>query len=167
MNAAVLQQLMKPKSGGGLLLLRRITPLARRHTVYFCSGAYSRFDPASSQGRNRPIDPFHCGIESCDVRYTWPIRSRARTGTYWTKVSFDTFVCRGRHSADLAEHFRHFSAKAAESLHVLSLHRSNGGRLALPQLGSGSTATRTYGGRDRPWLARDVGTERGGGMRFR
>jgi len=32
---------MKLQSGGGLLLLRRITPLARRHTVYFCSGAYS------------------------------------------------------------------------------------------------------------------------------
>jgi hypothetical protein len=40
MNAAVPQQLMKLQSGGGLLLLRRITPLARRHTVYFCSGAY-------------------------------------------------------------------------------------------------------------------------------
>jgi hypothetical protein len=32
---------MKPESGGGLLLLRRITPLTGRHTVYFCSGAYS------------------------------------------------------------------------------------------------------------------------------
>ena len=41
MNAAVPQQLMKPESGGGLLLLRRITPLTRRHTVYFCSGAYN------------------------------------------------------------------------------------------------------------------------------
>jgi hypothetical protein len=40
MNSAVPQQLMKPESGGGLLLLRRITPLKRRHTVYFCSGAY-------------------------------------------------------------------------------------------------------------------------------
>jgi hypothetical protein len=42
MNSAVPQQLMKPESGGGLLLLRRITPLTRHHTVYFCSGAYSR-----------------------------------------------------------------------------------------------------------------------------
>ena|SRR5271157_808311 len=33
---------VKQKSGG-LLLLRRITPLPRRNTVYFCSGAYSRF----------------------------------------------------------------------------------------------------------------------------
>jgi hypothetical protein len=40
MNSAVPQQLMKPESGGGLLLLRRITPLTRHHTVYFCSGAY-------------------------------------------------------------------------------------------------------------------------------
>jgi hypothetical protein len=33
---------MKPESGGGLLLLRRITPLTRHHTVYFCSGAYTK-----------------------------------------------------------------------------------------------------------------------------
>jgi hypothetical protein len=31
---------VKPESGGGLLLLRHVTPLARRHVVYFCSGAY-------------------------------------------------------------------------------------------------------------------------------
>jgi len=31
---------VKPKSGG-LVLLRRITPLARRDAVYFCSGAYT------------------------------------------------------------------------------------------------------------------------------
>jgi len=30
---------VKPKSGG-LVLLRRITPLARRDALYFCSGAY-------------------------------------------------------------------------------------------------------------------------------
>src|ERR1022692_3151527 len=30
---------VKPRSGG-LLLLRRITPLPRRNAVYFCSGAY-------------------------------------------------------------------------------------------------------------------------------
>ena len=42
MNAARPQQLMKPESGGGLLLLRRSTPLARRNTVYFCFGAYKR-----------------------------------------------------------------------------------------------------------------------------
>jgi hypothetical protein len=30
---------VKPKSGG-LLLLRRVTPLPRRDAVYFCSGAY-------------------------------------------------------------------------------------------------------------------------------
>jgi AraC family transcriptional regulator of adaptative response / DNA-3-methyladenine glycosylase II len=41
MNSAVPQQLMKPESGGGLLLLRRSTPLTRRHTIYFCSGAYT------------------------------------------------------------------------------------------------------------------------------
>jgi hypothetical protein len=39
MDAAVPQQLMNPESGGGLLLLRRITPLTRRDTVYFCSRA--------------------------------------------------------------------------------------------------------------------------------
>jgi len=32
---------VKQKSGG-LLLPRRITPLPRRHAVYFCSGAYKR-----------------------------------------------------------------------------------------------------------------------------
>ncbi len=34
-----LRYLVKQESGG-LLLLRRITPLARRNAVYFCSGAY-------------------------------------------------------------------------------------------------------------------------------
>jgi hypothetical protein len=29
------------QESGGLLLLRRITPLPRRNTVYFCSGAYT------------------------------------------------------------------------------------------------------------------------------
>ena len=28
------------RSGGGLIFLRRITPLKRRDAVYFCSGAY-------------------------------------------------------------------------------------------------------------------------------
>jgi hypothetical protein len=42
MNSAVPQQHMKPRSGGGLVLLRRTTPLARRNTAYFCSGAYMR-----------------------------------------------------------------------------------------------------------------------------
>jgi len=31
---------VKPRSGG-LLLLRRVTPLPRRDAVYFCSGAYN------------------------------------------------------------------------------------------------------------------------------
>jgi integrase len=31
---------VKPESGGGLLLLRHVTPLQRRDVVYFCSGAY-------------------------------------------------------------------------------------------------------------------------------
>jgi integrase len=34
---------VKPKSGG-LLLLRRVTPLPRRDAVYFCSGAYLSAD---------------------------------------------------------------------------------------------------------------------------
>src|ERR1035441_4136846 len=55
MNAAVPQQLMKPESGGGLLLLRRITPLTRRHTVYFCSGAY----------RGRRLDTNRVGKFQC------------------------------------------------------------------------------------------------------
>jgi hypothetical protein len=29
------------QESGGLLLLRRITPLPRRNAVYFCSGAYT------------------------------------------------------------------------------------------------------------------------------
>jgi len=29
------------RQSGGLVLLRRITPLARRDAVYFCSGAYN------------------------------------------------------------------------------------------------------------------------------
>jgi hypothetical protein len=40
--------------------------------------------------------------------------------TYWTKVSFDTFVCRGGHSAEPAAHFRHYSAKAAGWPHGVS-----------------------------------------------
>ena len=32
---------MKPECGGGLLLLRHVTPLARRYVVYFCSGAHT------------------------------------------------------------------------------------------------------------------------------
>ena len=31
----------KPESGGGLLLLRHVTPLTWRNVVYFCSGAYN------------------------------------------------------------------------------------------------------------------------------
>ena len=33
---------VKQRSGGGLLLLRRKTPLPRRSVVYFCSGAHRR-----------------------------------------------------------------------------------------------------------------------------
>jgi len=33
---------MKPEPGGCLLVPRRITPLAWRHTVYRCSGAYNK-----------------------------------------------------------------------------------------------------------------------------
>jgi hypothetical protein len=33
---------VKPECGGGLLLLRHVTPLARRYVVYFCSGAYTQ-----------------------------------------------------------------------------------------------------------------------------
>jgi hypothetical protein len=48
---------MKPDSGGGLLLLRRITPLARRHTVYFCSGAYTcGSEPSIDRTRLRILD---------------------------------------------------------------------------------------------------------------
>ena len=32
---------VKPESGGGLLLLRHVTPLTWRNVVYFCSGAYN------------------------------------------------------------------------------------------------------------------------------
>jgi hypothetical protein len=32
---------VKPESGGGLLLLRHVTPLTRRHVAYFCSGAHT------------------------------------------------------------------------------------------------------------------------------
>jgi hypothetical protein len=38
---------MKPKSGGGLLLLRRKTPLPRRSVAYFYSGAHN-FIPKES-----------------------------------------------------------------------------------------------------------------------
>jgi hypothetical protein len=31
---------VKPESGGGRLLLRHVTPLTRRHMIYFCFGAY-------------------------------------------------------------------------------------------------------------------------------
>jgi hypothetical protein len=35
---------VKPECGGGLLLLRHVTPLSRRHVVYFCSGAHTQVD---------------------------------------------------------------------------------------------------------------------------
>jgi hypothetical protein len=35
------QMLTEPRSGGGLLLLRRNAPLTRRTVAYFCSGAHS------------------------------------------------------------------------------------------------------------------------------
>ena len=35
---------VKPESGGGLLLLRHVTPLSRRRVVYFYSGAYNSRD---------------------------------------------------------------------------------------------------------------------------
>jgi hypothetical protein len=34
------QMLVKPRSGGGLLLLRRKTPFPQCSVVYFCSGAH-------------------------------------------------------------------------------------------------------------------------------
>jgi len=34
------QMLTEPRSGGGLLLLRRNAPLTRRTVAYFCSGAH-------------------------------------------------------------------------------------------------------------------------------
>jgi hypothetical protein len=40
--------LMKPKSGGGLLLLRRKTPLPRRSVAYFYSGAHRWVDASVS-----------------------------------------------------------------------------------------------------------------------
>jgi len=36
--------LTKPRSGGGLLLLRRKAPLKRRSVAYFCSGAHKGFN---------------------------------------------------------------------------------------------------------------------------
>jgi hypothetical protein len=47
------QMLTEPRSGGGLLLLRRRAPLSRRTMAYFCSGAHT--------GRNLPEfpDPRH------------------------------------------------------------------------------------------------------------
>ena len=43
------QLLTKPRSGGGLLLLRRKAPLARRSVAYFCSGAhmFHELDPVT------------------------------------------------------------------------------------------------------------------------
>ena len=35
------QMLTEPRSGGGLLLLRRNAPLTRRTVAYFCSGAHN------------------------------------------------------------------------------------------------------------------------------
>ena len=40
-HVAYATQLMKPRSGGGLLLLRRKAPLSRRTVAYFCSGAHT------------------------------------------------------------------------------------------------------------------------------
>jgi len=44
---------VKPESGGGLLLLRLVTPLTRRHVVYFCSGAYKFRKPDGLVFANR------------------------------------------------------------------------------------------------------------------
>jgi hypothetical protein len=43
------QMLTKPSSGGGLLLLRRNTPLTRRTVAYFCSGAHTRHEKLSKK----------------------------------------------------------------------------------------------------------------------
>ncbi len=40
-HVAYATQLKKPRSGGGLLLLRRKAPLTRRSVAYFCSGAHT------------------------------------------------------------------------------------------------------------------------------
>jgi len=39
------QMLTEPRSGGGLLLLRRNAPLTRRTVAYFCSGAHTCNSP--------------------------------------------------------------------------------------------------------------------------
>jgi hypothetical protein len=41
MNPLPEQPITEPESGGGLLLLRRRTPLPRRSVAYFCSGAHT------------------------------------------------------------------------------------------------------------------------------
>ncbi len=57
------QVFAKPRSGGGLHLLRRRTPLTRRSVVYFCSGAHSRpkMHRRNMRGSSNgmPIGPTH------------------------------------------------------------------------------------------------------------
>src|ERR1035438_9061286 len=45
------------QESGGLLLLRRITPLPRRNVVYFCSGAYTCVH-ATASGQRAVATPF-------------------------------------------------------------------------------------------------------------
>jgi hypothetical protein len=46
---------VKPESGGGLLLLRHVTPLTRRHVAYFCSGAHMAARHTRCYGRGHEI----------------------------------------------------------------------------------------------------------------
>jgi hypothetical protein len=61
---------VKPECGGGLLLLRHVTPLSRRHVVYFCSGAHKlaaeSFRYALAQAvklRTDKVDRSHGAVE--------------------------------------------------------------------------------------------------------
>jgi hypothetical protein len=59
---------MKSRSGGGLLLLRRKTPLTRRSVAYFHSGAHTRHREVTinpdygqwGQGSSMPTLAVHC-----------------------------------------------------------------------------------------------------------
>ena len=49
---------LEPECGGGLLLLRHVTPLGRRNMVYFSRGAYTFTLPADQ------IEPIVDGVMS-------------------------------------------------------------------------------------------------------
>jgi len=89
---------VKPESGGGLLLLRHVTPLSRRHMVYFCSGAHipaiaANLHEAMLIISRLPEYRSHCTFllygagRRCSHPWRWSSWSTSRFGSVRTSLS--------------------------------------------------------------------------------